>query len=124
VRPDSINHLIRGALICDTKLSFIAAHEVGIQAIGAAAKAHDVKLGVFLKVDVGLGRVGVKPRDPVAIVLAQKIAQHPHLTFAGLFSHAGHAYGSKFADELADIANAEAQTLLHLAEQLKETGVE
>ncbi|OIS92386.1 alanine racemase [Brucella cytisi] len=124
VRPDSISHLIRAAQIFDAKLSFIAAHEIGIQAIATAAKAHDVKLGVFLKVDVGLGRVGVKPRDPVAIVLAQKIVQHPHLAFTGLFSHAGHAYGSKSAEELADIANAEAQTLLHLAEQLKEAGVE
>ncbi len=85
VRPDLVSHLIRGAQIRDTELSFIAAHEIGIQAIGAAAKAHDVKLGVFLKVDVGLGRVGVKPQDPAAIVLAQKIAQHPYLAFAGLF---------------------------------------
>ncbi len=125
VRPDSISRLIRAAQIFDAKLSFIAAHEIGIRAIATAAKAHDVKLGVFLKVDVGLGRVGVKPRDPVAIVLAQKIVRHPHLAFTGLFfSHAGHAYGSKSAGELADIANAEAQTLLHLAEQLKEAGVE
>lgn len=124
VRPDSIGRLIRSAQIRDTELMFIAAHEIGIQAIGAAAEAHDVKLGVFLKVDVGLGRVGVKPQDPAAVVLAQKIAQHPYLAFAGLFSHAGHAYGSKSAEELANIANAEAQALLHLAEQLKEVGVE
>lgn len=85
VRPDSIGRLIRSAQIRDTELMFIAAHEIGIQAIGAAAEAHDVKLGVFLKVDVGLGRVGVKPQDPAAVVLAQKIAQHPYLAFAGLF---------------------------------------
>ena len=124
VRPDSIDRLIRSAQVRDTKLSFIAAHEIGIQAIGAAAKTHDAKPGVFLKVDVGLGRVGVKPHDPAAIVLAQKITQHPYLAFAGLFSHAGHAYGSKSAEELTNIANAEAQTLLHLAGRLKEAGVE
>ncbi|ASV83767.1 alanine racemase, N-terminal domain protein [Ochrobactrum quorumnocens] len=124
VRPESIDRLVRSAKVRQTELLFIAAHDIGVEAIGAAAQAHGVKLGVFLKVDVGLGRVGVKPQDPAAERLAHRIAKHPHLTFEGLLSHAGHSYGSKSAGELANIANAEAQALLELAEQLKKSGVE
>ncbi|HWT64325.1 MAG TPA: alanine racemase [Ochrobactrum sp.] len=124
VRPESIDRLVRSAKTRQTELLFIAAHEMGVEAIGAAAEAHGVKLGVFLKIDVGLGRVGVKPQNPAAELLAQGIAKHPHLTFAGLLSHAGHSYGSTSAGQLANIANAEAQALLELAERLKKLGLE
>ena len=124
VRSESIDRLVRSAKVRQTELLFIAAHEIGFDAIGAVAKAHDVKLGVFLKVDVGLGRVGVKPQDPASDLLAQQIAEHPQLTFAGLLSHAGHAYGSKSAEQLANIANAEAQALLELAERLRNSGID
>lgn len=124
VRSESIDRLVRSAKVRQTELLFIAAHEIGVDAIGAVAKSHDVKLGVFLKVDVGLGRVGVKPQDPASYLLAQQIAEHPHLTFAGLLSHAGHAYGSKSAEQLANIANAEAQALLELAERLRNSDID
>ena len=124
VRSESIDRLVGSAKVRQTELLFIAAHEIGFDAIGAVAKAHDVKLGVFLKVDVGLGRVGVKPQDPASDLLAQQIAEHPQLTFAGLLSHAGHAYGSKSAEQLANIANAEAQALLELAERLRNSGID
>lgn len=123
VRPDSIDRLVRSAKARDTELLFIAAHEIGIEAIGAAAQAHDVSLGVFLKIDVGLGRVGVKPQDAAAELLAQQIAKHRYLTFAGLLSHAGHAYGSKSSEQLESIANTEAEALLELAERLKTSGI-
>lgn len=124
VRPEAIDRLVRSAKILGTELSLIAAHEVGVAAIGAAAKAHGVALGVYLKVDVGLGRVGIKPQDPAAGPLARQIAQHPRLEFAGLLSHAGQAYGSQTVKELANIANAEANALLELAERLRKSGIE
>ena len=124
VRSESIERLVKSAKVHQTELQFIAAHEMGIEAIGAAAQTYGVKLGVFLKIDVGLGRVGVKPQDPATIQLAEKIARHPHLTFEGLLSHAGHSYGSKSVEQLTSIANKEAQDLLELAEKLKKSGIE
>ncbi|MCA0343552.1 alanine racemase [Allorhizobium pseudoryzae] len=123
VRPEKIDRLIRSAKARGTELLLIAAHEIGIEAIGVAAEAHGVKLGVFLKVDVGLGRVGVKPQDPTAIQLAEKIERHAHLTFAGLLSHAGHSYGSKSLEELSNIAAAEARALLELTRRLRQSGI-
>ncbi|QWK79972.1 alanine racemase [Ochrobactrum sp. BTU1] len=124
VRSESIEQLVRCAKAHQTELFFIAAHGMGVEAIGLAAETHGVKLGVFLKIDVGLGRVGVKPRDPATVKLAEKISQHPHLNFAGLLSHAGHSYGSKSVEQLTSIAYKEAQDLLELAEKLKKSGIE
>ncbi len=123
VRPEKIDRLVASAKARGTELLLIAAHETGVDAIGAAAAANGVRLGVFLKVDVGLGRVGVKPQDPAALVLVERIDRHPHLTFAGLLSHAGHSYGSKSPEELATIAAAEARDLLDLAGRLRQAGV-
>jgi D-serine deaminase-like pyridoxal phosphate-dependent protein len=124
VRPQSIDRLVQSVKSRGTELFLIAASEVGIEAIGAAAEAHGVRLGVFLKIDVGLGRVGVKPSDPRALVLAESISRHPHLIFAGLLSHAGHSYGSKILEEISKIADAEAAALAELARRLRQSGVD
>ncbi|WVT75861.1 alanine racemase (plasmid) [Sinorhizobium chiapasense] len=124
VRRERIDRLVASAKARGTELLLIAAHETGVDAIAAAAAAHGVRLGVFLKIDVGLGRVGVKPQDPAALVLSEGIDRHPHLAFAGLLSHAGHAYGSKSAEELANIASAEAGDLLELAGRLRQAGID
>jgi D-serine deaminase-like pyridoxal phosphate-dependent protein len=123
VRPESIDRLLRSVKDRGSELLLIAAHETGVEAIGAAAEVHGMRLGVFLKVDVGLGRVGVKPQDPRALALAGQIASHPHLTFAGLLSHAGHSYASKTAGELSVIAREEALALSELAGRLRQAGI-
>ncbi|MFS8048970.1 alanine racemase [Rhizobium sp. BR 314] len=124
VRPEAIGRLVRSAKIHGTELLLIATHDAGVDAIGATAEAHGVKLGVFLKVDVGLGRVGIKPQDPAAVLLARRIEQHPSLAFAGLLSHAGHSYGSRNLEELSDMARAEALALGELAERLRRSGLD
>lgn len=124
IRSASVDRLVASAKAHQTELLFIVANESSIEAIGAAAQRHGVKLGVFLKIDVGLGRVGVKPQSPAAIQLAKRIACDPHLTFTGLLSHAGHSYGSKTIEQLTDIANKEAQELLELAGKLKKSCID
>ena len=47
-----------------------------------AARAAQVEIGVLAEVDVGLGRVGVAPGEPL-LQLAQAIEKLPHLRFAG-----------------------------------------
>ncbi|AXC51301.1 alanine racemase [Paracoccus suum] len=124
VRPESITELVRAATLRGTELRLIVAHQAGVEAIGNAAAAQGVRLPVFLKVDVGLGRVGVKPQDEAAIRLAAEVDRRPHLTFLGLLSHAGHSYGSKSLAELASIAEAEAAALCELAGRLRQAGIE
>jgi D-serine deaminase-like pyridoxal phosphate-dependent protein len=54
-----------------------------------AARAAQVEIGVLAEVDVGLGRVGVSPGEPL-IQLAQVIEKLPHLRFAGITFYPGH----------------------------------
>lgn len=49
---------------------------------------------LWLKIDTGYGRTGIDWQAQEQIKqVADKIAAAPHLTFAGLLTHAGHAYG-------------------------------
>ncbi len=54
-----------------------------------AARAAQVEIGVLAEVDVGLGRVGVAPGEPL-LQLAQCIQRMPHLTLEGVTFYPGH----------------------------------
>ena len=57
---------------------------------GAIAKVNDVDLSVFVEVDVGANRCGLKPGEPV-LELARRIQDTPGLRFAGLQAYHGGA---------------------------------
>ena len=123
VSASSLDRLLPAAKAHGTELRAIAASETGVDALSAAATRHGVEIGVFLKVDVGLGRVGMKPHDPLAVALCQRIVAAKGLHFAGLLSHAGHAYAAANHAQLASIASDEATALSALAAQLRSTGI-
>ena len=54
-----------------------------------AARAAGVSVGVLAEVDVGLGRVGVSPGEPL-VALANSIDHLPHLDFEGITFYPGH----------------------------------
>ena len=60
----------------------------------------DVVLPVFIAVDCGLGREGVRSLDD-AVVLAQLVSRQPHMQLKGFYTHEGHLYSSipECADE-------------------------
>jgi len=53
--------------------------------LDAAAAAAERKLAVHLKIDTGMGRVGVWHRDAPA--LARQLAASPHLSWRGVYTH-------------------------------------
>jgi len=57
--------------------------------LSGAARAAQVEIGVLAEVDVGLGRVGVAPGEPL-LHLAQAIGKLPHLKFEGITFYPGH----------------------------------
>ena len=63
--------------------------DFGVDAMILAAEKHGVSIDLFLKVDVGLGRVGVRENDPGLLGIVNRIVEHPKLRFIGLLSHAG-----------------------------------
>lgn len=59
--------------------------EAGITAAAAAATRGEVDLPVHLKVDTGMGRVGVQPSD--ALKLAKAIGAEQRLVLEGVYTH-------------------------------------
>lgn len=106
------------------ELRLIADSAVGMDAIISAAKQTSYSPGVFLKIDVGLHRVGVSAYSDQMLQLARKICAETSVRFSGLLSHAGHAYGASGADEVRAIAAQEAQLLRHACERLHSHGIE
>ena len=53
-----------------------------------AARAAQVEIGVLAEVDVGLGRVGVSPGEPL-VELARTVEKLPHLNFQGITFYPG-----------------------------------
>jgi alanine racemase len=69
----------------------------GVEAAGRAAGAGGAApLGVHLKVDTGMHRVGADATDAVA--LAEAIAAHPHLGLGAVWTHLAVADGAEPAD--------------------------
>jgi D-serine deaminase-like pyridoxal phosphate-dependent protein len=89
----------------------------------AAMIAARKKLNVLVKVDVGFHRCGVDPESPRAALTIRDVAGLGGLNFLGLLAHAGHSYGAKSADALAEIAETEVAILRSLAAQVKDAGV-
>jgi D-serine deaminase-like pyridoxal phosphate-dependent protein len=83
-----------------------------------AARAARVEFGVLAEVDMGLGRVGVAPKDAVALV--QGIANLPHITFEGIAFYPGNF---KVMDEAALEKMGElAQALERLVAEVEKAG--
>lgn len=85
-----------------------------------AATPHDKPLDVLIEVDSGLARCGVLPQNVLA--LTRTILALPNLRFRGLFTHAGHVYGSSKQD-VARIGTEEAHIMVACAEELRRQGI-
>lgn len=81
-------------------------------ALVAAAMRQTQTIKVWLKVDTGYGRSGIDPESEGALELAVVLKQaQPALTFAGLLTHAGHAYKARSGDEIRAIIDHEQEAL-------------
>jgi D-serine deaminase-like pyridoxal phosphate-dependent protein len=117
-----LDRLAKAAYARGTNLNLIADSLPLVEAAQASAVASGTCFDMFMKVDVGLHRVGVDPTSAQALAVAQAIAGSSNLQFRGLISHAGHAYAASGRAEIAAIAEEERRILLTLAETLDRAG--
>jgi len=97
--------LVLGTVI-DAEVPDLLEHqvEVGVHSesrvrkLGSLARAYGKKLGVHLKVDTGMGRLGVRPEAVLRV--ARAIAAEPALQLRGLMTHFASSLGtrSRFTD--------------------------
>ncbi|MDQ6809558.1 MAG: alanine racemase [Verrucomicrobiota bacterium] len=106
-----LRRLLSAAREREVEIRTIADSAEGIEILAAIAAEFGNRLDVFLKIDVGLHRCGFAEDDPRLLAAAQSIAAASSLRFAGLLSHAGHAYGAKGRTEIAAIAAEECAIL-------------
>ncbi|MDR6665258.1 alanine racemase [Rhizobium sp. 1399] len=104
-------------------IRFIADSSETIEILSRAALETGRTASVFLKIDVGLHRCGVDPRAPSTLKLCADIDHDTRLAFAGLLSHAGHAYGATSVTAIRSIAETELSLLQDLRQRLRLSGV-
>jgi alanine racemase len=79
IRPDEAQMVVA----CDLDQT-VASGDI-LPALDRAAARAGKKLAIHLKVDTGMGRIGVGPDE--AVPLARQIERFPHLELSGVFSH-------------------------------------
>ncbi|MGK3143744.1 alanine racemase [Pantoea sp. C2G6] len=122
IRPQSVAELLRLAALHQAKITLIADTLQGVAAIAEASQRQPAcELAVAIKVDVGLHRIGVNPETDDAVQIADALRANG-LRFAGLVSHAGHAYGAGHAAAIAEIARQEAALMQQLQKKLQAAG--
>jgi D-serine deaminase-like pyridoxal phosphate-dependent protein len=93
----------------------------GIAALSGAFAGESAPLEVLVKVDTGLGRVGVAPG--AAVALAREVAAAPGLRFGGVCAHEGLTYGAADPDERAARGRAGGEALVATARELAAAGL-
>jgi len=92
--------LVLGTVI-DAEVPYLLEHEVEVgvhsesrvHKLGTLAREHGKVLGVHLKVDTGLGRLGVRPEAVLRV--ARAIAAEPGLQLRGLMTHFANSQGAR-----------------------------
>lgn len=86
--PYSINILI------DNLAAFTAFH--------SALPEGSPKIGVYIKIDTGYHRAGIKATSPNFPPLVQAVVEESGTGFKGFYSHFGHSYAGSSEDDAAD----------------------
>lgn len=116
-----VEELLHKARIHNAQIRFIVDSQQGVDVL-VAAKPKEA-IDVFLKIDVGLHRCGVAPTSPEVVTLASAIHASPALHFAGILSHAGHAYAALDHSAIVRIAQQELLILADVRKQIEAVGI-
>lgn len=124
VEFNKIQRILSSTRQFDLDMSLMVDSEEGYHAIATMCERLNVKVKIFLKIDVGLKRCGLSPDDPKIHQLSKKISEHNLLEFSGLISHAGHVYRSKDIQEVINIAQNELKILFRIRKLLLDYNIE
>jgi D-serine deaminase-like pyridoxal phosphate-dependent protein len=83
-----------------------------------------VQIRLFLEVDCGYGRCGVRPEESEALQIARRISDLPNLDFGGILTHAGESYHARSSEALLAIAQRERDRMTQFAAELRHSGVD
>lgn len=115
--------LLRLAATHGTSVRAIVDSREGVSALARAARDAEAALDVLVKIDVGLGRVGVDPAADEAVEIPRLVLGTGRLRLAGLLAHAGHAYAAGSRDGVRQVAVDERHCLARLVRRLAANGI-
>uniref|UniRef100_F6PLX2 D-serine dehydratase n=2 Tax=Ciona intestinalis TaxID=7719 RepID=F6PLX2_CIOIN len=78
---------------------------------------------VLVEVDTGAGRSGVQIESLDAVSLIKEVVKCGNVTFSGLYSHCGHSYKCKNAEEIKEVGKMATNKMLTLVDELKKQGI-
>src|SRR5919199_5910700 len=94
----------------------------GVAQLAQAAAEAGTQPRVVIEVDTGLGRCGVAPGDAV-VALARRVADAPHLRFAGVFAWEGHCAAIRDPGEKRAAVREAIGKLVDSAERCRRAGL-
>lgn len=97
-------------------------HPDQLASLTQAALAGSKKLELRLEVDSGHHRCGLSSIEQIA-ELAKRVQDEPALELEGIYTHAGHVYGSKSLEQTRQIAHEEGEALVRVAKALSDVGI-
>lgn len=105
----------------DTVFSTLADDEETVRFLASAAQHNQVTLGVFIDIDCGMGRTGIRPGHQAAFI-ATTIRDTPRLQFAGVHAYDGHIHEADLAvrEQRCDAAFVE---VLAFVKELRGSGL-
>lgn len=104
-------------------VAICADSEAHVLAIESAAADASVRLSVYVEIDAGGERCGIEPGERAAL-LARRIAQSPHLTFAGLQAYHGTAQHRRRPEDRAVAIDGAAQSVRRTLDALARLDVQ
>src|SRR5215213_9700097 len=104
LHPAKLGRLLAAARENSTELRMVVDSEESLSALSDAASRSSVIIPVYVEIDVGLHRCGVREDEPRLVPLVNKVMNSAVFRFMGILSHAGHAYGSRSEEEARAIA--------------------
>ena len=113
VGPSKLERLVRLAQLCEIAVAIDDFSQA--EALSQVAAAHASTVGLFVEVDIGMGRCGVPPGKP-ALELAKQVRDLPGTSFRGLQAYEGHCV---YVDDLATRSH-QATSSMQLAIETRE----
>lgn len=110
-------------LVTDAKVTVSLDSVEVAEGISRVGRRLGKRIPVYLEVDTGLKRVGVRPGAPAAS-LAQAVARLQGVEVRGVMTHGGHVGAATSKDQLEELSRAQAELLVETAEEIRRAGVE
>ena len=111
------------ALAREARVSVCVDDAGNVADLAQAAARADVRLDVYVEIDVGAGRCGVPPGEPV-LALARTVVSAPSLRFAGLHAYQGGAQHLRSPHERRAAIGAAVEHVTRSKALLESNGIE